>query len=156
MKINPVNNLSYSQKLSLKGNLCTTATAPFVVEAPKSDDRYSFECANEYRDNVLNALNERKDELYDYLDSLTDDDGLTFTDKLADMFDMETGEIKEETFLHKTSSENVEDLEENGFNPDKIGRTEYGPGFYVGVSEGALLIYPGVKMQVKYKGNLTV
>lgn len=153
MKIVPVNNLYYSSKLSFAADTGKKTTAPFLVEYPKCDNGRYYEYEEEFADNFLRALNDRKDELYTYLDSVADDKGLTMADKLLSMFDTENMEIKEDTFLHKTSSENVESLQKNGFDPAKIRQTNFGPGVYVGTSEGSLLIYSGVKMQVKYKGN---
>ena len=153
MKINPVGSLYYGQKSGFNGTIKQKTSTPFAVESPKTDKSNSYDYEKEYVNNFLKALNDRKDELYGYLDSETDDNGNTIPDKLLGMFDMENMEIEEETFLHKTSGESVESLQQNGFDSSKINKTEYGPGFYVGRSEGALLIYPGVKMQVQYKGN---
>ncbi len=153
MKINPVHNLYYSRSLGFTGDAGRKATSPFSVESPKSGNCHSYEVMEKYADNVLSALNDRKEELYDFLDSVTDENGLTISDKLLSMFDTENSRMGEYTFLHKTLSNNAESLQKNGFDSARISKTNFGPGFYVGVSEGGLLIYPGVKMQVEYKGN---
>lgn len=153
MNINPINNPSCINKTNLTTSASKKALSPFVFENPKTDKHNIIEYEKEYIANILSALNKRQDELYDYLDSVVDDDGLSFTDKLLNMFDTENAEIKEDDFIHKTPYENIEILQKNGFNPEKINRTEYGPGFYVGFTEGTVSIYSGAKMQVKYKGN---
>ncbi len=153
MKINSVNNLFYSQNLGFTGGVSRKTSMPFSVENPKTDNRDSYELEKEYVNNILKALNDRKEELYSFLDTEQDDNGLTLPDKLLNMFDTSNMKVTEQTFLHKTSGENVESLQKNGFDSTKINKTNFGPGFYVGTSEGSLLIYPGAKMQVEYKGN---
>ncbi len=152
MKINPVNSF-YFNKVSLSGMMDNKAATPFTFETPKCDNCLSQEYAQEYEKNILNALNARKDELYDFLDSDKDENGKTISEKLLSMFDIENAKLKEGIFLHKTSLDNVENLQKYGFDSSRITNTNYGPGFYAGSNEGSLLIYSGVKMQIEYKGN---
>ena len=122
-------------------------------------DTFSLNQADaEFKANFSAELDSKKDELYDFLDSLEikNFQGLkdgSIVNILAQFFDS-TPEYKEfSDLMHKTSRENTSRIIKNGFDEMKIGSTKFGPAIYFGTNEGSLEIYRGEIMLADFKGN---
>ena len=149
MKINSINTVNfYTSRNTFKGS------SSISEEYPKKPEGISFyEYEDIFGDLFYDCLDKHKEELYRHLDSITLKDGTSVSQNLRRMFKDTEPVTEEHLLLHKTYLENYEKIKEGGFDPTKINKTEYGPGFYFGNCEGALTIYSGVTCKINYRGR---
>ncbi len=121
-------------------------------EKPENMSSFEFDC--KFKKLFFEYLDDKKEELYEYLDRAEFDDGTTLLENLKSMFKEDEPVRKELSLLHKTYRENFEKIKTQGFDPDEIRRTEYGPGFYFGENEGKLIIYSGGIYKVPFIGKM--
>ena len=152
MQISAVNSYSGMQKhYQVQPQNHTVSFSADNTKIPEGMDSYEYACL--YEKNFLNKLNERKEELYKFLDSAKLGDGTAVFDAISGMFDTEETETRNIKLLHKTGAENIEIIQKNGFSPEKISATEYGPGVYFSQTEGVLTIYSGKTLKFDYTGR---
>lgn len=128
------------------------------INTPSFKNWYTSYDVEKYREAFTNTLKERKEEIFNHLDSLTTttmENGRkgNVTDILKSFFDDTRDFVEIKGLMHKTPRENIQSIVENGFDFSKINTTEYGPGMYFSGNETELLIYNGEKLGVDYEGR---
>ena len=155
MKINSISQTYVSpiNKQTIQNKSCLSKVA-----SPSFKNWYTSYDVAKYRETFTNTLKERKDEIFNHLDSLTTttmENGRkgNITDILKSFFDDSRDCVEVKGLMHKTQRENIQPIINNGFDFSKINTTEYGPGMYFSGNETELLIYPGETLGVDYEGR---
>lgn len=146
-----VQHTPIKQSKQVQNSVSETAT-------PSFKNWYTSYDVEKYKESFTNNLRERKEEIFNHLDSLsttTMENGKkgNITDILESFFDDSRECVQIKGLMHKTPRENIQPILETGFDFSKINTTEYGPGMYFSGNETELLIYNGETLCVDYQGR---
>lgn len=129
-----------------------------------TDPNKGSELQKEYKAKLRGVCFDKEDKLHPAIKKKLDDSLFVFeqpdgTSKVMTIKDAIKGYIKpsreiDGEFYHATFvTEDAKNIIRNGFDPKRIKRTEFGPGFYFTPSEGDAMNYGSAKVKARIKGN---
>lgn len=129
-----------------------------------TDPRTGSAKRKEYMSKIMDICFDKKGELNPAIKKHLDESLFLFdtkdgAQKLMTFKDAIKASIKGERMIdtnlyHATDmKETVQSIIKNGFDPQKIARTEFGPGFYFAGSEGEAMNYGSAKLTARIKGK---
>ena len=121
----------------------------------------------EYREKLISACFDKEGKLHPLIKDKLDNSLFAFqldgnTVKVMSIKDAVKSSVMSERsidtdVIHATSGiENAKSIVKNGFDPKRISRTEFGPGFYFATSEGNAMNYGSAKVQARLKGKCAI
>mgnify|MGYP001026232760 FL=1 len=129
-----------------------------------TDPRKGASLQEEYRAKLTDICFDKKGELNPVIKKKLDDSHFVFeqpdgTQKVMTIKEALKSYVKssrpiDTSLIHATFvREDAMNIAKNGFDPKRIKRTEFGPGFYFSPSEGDAMNYGSAKVKARIKGN---